>query len=225
MRSGQGPLQKRSFLITGVATSAGAARGAWLEGGRHMTRMIGYARVSTAEQKLDMQIDALKDAGCSRIFTDHGVSGGVASRPGLDKALSALACGDVLVVFKLDRLGRSVLHLADLITRLHKTGIRFRSISEGIDTTTPGGMLNYHVFAAVAEFQRDIIRENTICGLRAARDRGQKLGRPPSLCEYTILEAHRRIHQEGESVMTVARVLEVSDATIRRSFKRLQLEY
>lgn len=119
-------------------------------------RRIGYARVSTADQKLRMQLDALQSAGCDAIFKDHGISGGKASRPGLNRAIAALQPGDVLIVLKLDRLGRSVQHLSDLLVRFQSEGIHFCSLAEGINTTTPGGKLVYHLFAAFAEFQRDM---------------------------------------------------------------------
>jgi DNA invertase Pin-like site-specific DNA recombinase len=187
-------------------------------------RRIGYARVSTADQKLDMQIDALKGARCERIFRDQGISGGKASRPGLDHALRLLKPGDVLVVLKLDRLGRSVQHLSDLLARFHNEGIHFCSLAEGINTTTPGGKLIYHVFAAVAEFQRDMIRENTVLGLAAARERGKKIGRPFALTIDDILESHRHITQFGIPIGEVAGRLDVSQATLMRGFKRAGLE-
>ncbi|WP_334150763.1 recombinase family protein [Hyphomicrobium sp.] len=187
-------------------------------------RRIGYARVSTPEQKLDMQLDALKAAECERIFRDHGVSGGKASRPGLDRALSILKPGDVLVVLKLDRLGRSFQHLSDLLARFHNEGIHFCSLAEGINTATPGGKLVYHVFAAVAEFQRDMIRENTVLGIAAARERGKKIGRPFALTIDDILESHRHITQFGIPIGEVAGRLDVSEATLMRGFKRAGLE-
>lgn len=178
-------------------------------------RLIGYARVSTPDQRLDLQIDALRDAGCAHIFQDHGVSGGVQHRLGLDAALSELMRGDTLVVYKLDRLGRSVLHLADLITRLEARGVQFCSLTEGIDTATPGGKLVFHVFGAVAEFSRSLIRENTRAGLAAARERGVRLGRPPSMSSQDVVVAHRLV-SEGRSVAAVARRLGVSESTLRR---------
>ena len=186
-------------------------------------RRVGYARVSTPDQKLDMQLDGLSAVGCDPIFRDHGVSGGKAKRPGLDKALRSLKRGDALVVFKLDRLGRSALHLADLLARFEREGIHFCSVSEGINTTTPGGKLVYHVFGAVAEFERDIIRENTINGLRAARDRGKRLGRPFALDEASALEAHRRVLQGRGTIEGTAALFGVSESTLRRAFKRFDL--
>lgn len=184
-------------------------------------RKIGYARVSTKDQKLRMQRDGLEAAGCDLIFEDHGVSGGDASRAGLDAMLAELQPGDTVVVFKLDRLGRSVLHLADLLVRFQREGIHFCSLSEGINTATPGGKLVYHLFSAFAEFQRDIIVENTLAGLEAARRRGCKLGRPPALSIEAVLTAQRAIAQDGLSVAEAARRMGAARATLRRSLERV----
>lgn len=188
-------------------------------------RRIGYARVSTADQKLCMQLDALKQAQCDHIFKDHGISGGKASRPGLDQALKTLKRGDALVVFKLDRLGRSVQHLSDLLVRLGNEGIHFCSMAEGINTTTPGGKLIYHLFAAFAEFQRDVISENTALGLAAARQRGKILGRPPLLSIERILAGHEAVMQQGLPITEVAKRYKVSPATMTRGFKRAGVEW
>ncbi|WP_439543307.1 recombinase family protein [Hyphomicrobium sp.] len=188
-------------------------------------RRIGYARVSTADQKLRMQLDALKAAQCDHIFKDHGISGGKASRPGLDQALKTLKRGDALVVFKLDRLGRSVQHLSDLLVRLGNDGIHFCSMAEGINTTTPGGKLIYHLFAAFAEFQRDVISENTALGLAAARQRGTVLGRPPLLTIDRILAGHRAVMQQGLPITEVAKRYKVSPVTVTRGFKRAGVEW
>lgn len=185
-------------------------------------RRIGYARVSTPDQRLDMQIDGLKAVGCEPIFTDHGFSGAKAKRPGLDEALDAIAAGDVLVVFKLNRLGRSVLFLADLLTRFQKEGIHFCSLSEGINTTSPGGKLVYHMFAAIAEFERENIVENTIEGLDAARRRGRQLGRPRKLDIDRTLEAHRLRQQDRLPVSVIAERFGVSASTVGRAFHRLE---
>ncbi|MEM6410172.1 MAG: recombinase family protein [Pseudomonadota bacterium] len=187
-------------------------------------RLIGYARVSTSGQKLDLQLDALSRAGCDEVFRDRGVSGAKASRPGLDAALRSLVEGDVLVVYKLDRLGRSVLHLADLVTRLDTKGVHFCSLTEGINTTTPGGKLVFHVFAAVAEFHRDLIRENTINGQAAARRRGKHIGRPRMMDEAAIIEAHRLLCQEGNSVDATAAHFRVSRSTLLRALDRMGLD-
>jgi DNA invertase Pin-like site-specific DNA recombinase len=137
---------------------------------------IGYARVSTQEQNLDLQRDALKAAGCGKVIEDTA-SGGKAERVGLVRARELLRKGDVLVVWRLDRLGRSLKHLIELMTELEGQGIGFQSITEAIDTTSPGGKLVFHIFGALAEFERNLIRERTRAGLDAARARGRKGGR------------------------------------------------
>src|SRR5437868_15191816 len=139
--------------------------------------LIGYARVSTTDQTLDLQKDALEKIGCSKIFTDTA-SGAKAERKGLEEALDYVREGDTLVVWRLDRLGRSLKHLIETITTLNNRNIGFKSITENIDTTTSGGKLIFHIFGALAEFERDIIRERTKAGLAAARARGRTGGRP-----------------------------------------------
>lgn len=183
-------------------------------------RMIGYARVSTKDQKLRMQMDALNAVNCERIFKDHGVSGAKASRPGLNEMLAELKAGDTVIVLKLDRLGRSVLHLSDLLVRFRDQEIGFVSIAEGINTTTPGGKLVYHLFSAFAEFQRDIIVENTQAGLEAAKKRGKRLGRPRLLSLEAVSEAHREISQNGKHADGIAERLGVSNETLRRAIRR-----
>ena len=142
-----------------------------------MGHLLGYARVSTADQQPQLQVDALEHAGCYRVFTETA-SGARSDRPVLEQLLDQLRPGDTLVVWKLDRLGRSLRHLVDTVTGLADRGIGFRSLQEAIDTTTPGGKLVFHVFAALAEFERDLIRERTSAGLAAARARGRHGGRP-----------------------------------------------
>ena len=190
----------------------------------HTGRRIGYARVSTQDQKLRMQLDGLKAVNCDEIFSDHGVSGAKDKRPGLDKALKALKRGDVLVVFKLDRLGRSVLHLADLLARFEREGIHFCSLAEGINTTTSGGRLVYHLFSAFAEFQREIIVENTMAGLEAAKARGSKLGRPPKLSPRDVVDAHDSVYRLGHSLDDVAHRAGVSPTTCLRAFERMGID-
>ena len=187
-------------------------------------RRIGYARVSTADQKLRMQLDALKAVNCDSIYSDHGVSGAKSSRPGLDKMLADIRPGDTVVVFKLDRLGRSVLHLADLLVLFRNEGIHFCSLAEGVNTMTPGGKLIYHLFSAFAEFQRDVIIENTKEGMRAAKRRGSPIGRPRSLNTERVVEAHRAIVQQGARREDVARSLGVCRMTLDRAIKRLDLD-
>ena len=142
--------------------------------------LIGYARVSTHDQTLHLQRDALEKAGCEQIFTDQ-VSGTKTERKGLSEALSHLRTGDTLVVWRLDRLGRSLRHLIDTVTMLHEKGIGFKSLQENIDTTTSGGKLVFHIFGALAEFEREIIKERTQAGLQSARSRGKVGGRPKAL--------------------------------------------
>jgi len=138
-------------------------------------------RVSTIEQNLDLQSDGLKKAGCKRIFRDEGVSGASTNRKGLEEALGILKPGDVLIVWRLDRLGRSLQHLINIIDKLRTNGVGFRSLSENIDTTTAGGKLVFHLFCSLAEFERGLIAERTRAGLQAAKKRGKRLGRPSSL--------------------------------------------
>src|ERR687890_1961670 len=137
--------------------------------------LIGYARVSTDDQNLNLQCDALEKAGCEQIFTEQ-VSGTKARRPGLEQALSHLRADDTLVVWRLDRLGRSLRHLIDTVTNLQERGVGFKSLQESIDTTTSGGKLVFHIFGALAEFEREIIKERTNAGLTAARARGRRGG-------------------------------------------------
>src|SRR3954467_5036994 len=156
--------------------------------------LVGYARVSTTDQTLELQHDALTKAGCTKIFTDTA-SGAQTEREGLTEAISYVRAGDTLVVWKLDRLGRS---LKDLITRIRELNDRkigFRSITENIDTTTSGGKLIFHIFGALAEFERDIIRERTNAGLEAARARGKLGGRPPACLRRrsSLQESYMRI--------------------------------
>jgi DNA invertase Pin-like site-specific DNA recombinase len=171
-----------------------------------------------------MQIDALSTANCDIIYKDHGISGAKSSRPGLDELLENIQSGDTVVVFKLDRLGRSVLHLADLLVLFRNEGIHFCSLAEGINTTTPGGKLVYHLFSAFAEFQRDIIIENTREGMLAAKRRGSPIGRPRSLKTQTVVLAYDAIMQNGVSIKDAARSLGVSRMTLDRAIKRLHLD-
>jgi len=187
-------------------------------------RKIGYARVSTKDQKLRMQLDGLNAVGCDLVFKDHGISGAKAKRPGLDKMLQELKSGDTVVVFKLDRLGRSVLNLSDLLVRFEHNGIDFCSMSEGINTTSPSGKLVFHIFSAVAEFHRDLIIENTVAGMEAARKTGKHLGRPFALSPQQIAEAHRQIMQGKSNTNEMAKLLHVHPQTVTRAFERKGLD-
>src|SRR6187431_2224230 len=154
---------------------------------------IGYARVSTIEQNLNLQTDALERAGCDKIFTDTA-SGSLDRRPGLLSAIEFCRAGDSLVVWKLDRLGRSLRHLIDTVNLLQSKDVEFISLQESVDTTTSGGKLVFHVFGALAEFERDLIRERTQAGLQAARARGHHGGRPRSLDARKLAQA-RSLHK------------------------------
>jgi DNA invertase Pin-like site-specific DNA recombinase len=179
---------------------------------------IGYARVSTADQTLDLQKDALTKAGCSKIFTDTA-SGAKAERVGLDEALSYIRLGDTLVVWRLDRLGRSLRHLIETITALANRQIGFKSITESIDTTTSGGKLVFHIFGALAEFERDIIRERTQAGLTAARARGRKGGRPKALTPKKAQQLQTLYNDKTNTIDEICRTLHISRATLYRSIK------
>ena len=183
-------------------------------------RKLGYARVSTKEQCLQSQYDALTAAQCDLVFADRGLSGASSSRPGLDKLLAEVRPGDMVVVYRLDRLGRSVLNLADLLVRFQNDGIDFWSLCEGINTTTPGGKLIYYIFSAVAEFQREIIVENTIAGMEAARRGGKRLGRPRRLSPTQVAEAHKILAQRRLPKEEVARRYNVSRVTLERALRQ-----
>ncbi len=181
--------------------------------------IVGYARVSTLDQTLDLQKDALTRAGCEHIFTDT-MSGAKAERPGLLQALTFMRAGDVLVVWKLDRLGRSLKNLIDVVTELDTLGRGFRSVTESIDTTTSGGKLIFHIFGALAEFERDLIRERTQAGLAAARARGRKGGRPKAAGlndERKRAIAQALYNDTQNSIAVICQTLHVSRATLYRS--------
>ena len=177
--------------------------------------VIGYARVSTVEQNLDLQLDSLKGAGCERVFQDH-ISGGAVERPGLAEALKVVRAGDTLVVWRLDRLGRSLKHLIETVGALEADGVGFRSITESIDTTTSGGKLVFHLFGALAEFERELIRERTKAGLAAARARGKVGGRPRKLDAKKVALAQKLLADPSQSVAETARFLGVGRATLYR---------
>jgi DNA invertase Pin-like site-specific DNA recombinase len=179
--------------------------------------LIGYARVSTQDQTLDLQRNALHKANCEQIFTDT-VSGTKARRPGLEEALSHLRSGDTLVVWQLDRLGRSLRHLIDTVTSLQEQDIGFKSLTENIDTTTSGGKLVFHIFGALAEFEREIIRERTKAGLLAARSRGRKGGRQYKLTNKQ-LEIARQLYAGKTPVNEICQTLGISRATFYRHVK------
>src|SRR6266852_7483247 len=180
--------------------------------------LIGYARVSTQEQTLDLQKDALEKIGCIKIFSDV-VSGAKTERKGLQEALEYVREGDSLVVWRLDRLGRSLKHLIETITKLNNRKIGFKSITENIDTTTSGGKLVFHIFGALAEFERDIIRERTQAGLQAARARGRVGGRPKARTLDTakkIAMAQSLYDDKNNTIDEICKTLNISRATLYR---------
>ncbi len=176
--------------------------------------LIGYARVSTDEQSLDLQKDALEKAGCEQIYTDT-LSATKAQRPGLVEAQSHLRKGDVLVIWKLDRLGRSVKGLIEFVETLAERGVQFRSLTDGIDTTTPAGRFFFHVMASLAQMERELIVERTQAGLAAARKRGSKVGRKRQMTDSKIKSA-KKLLDEGTPPKEVARNLGVSVPTLYR---------
>jgi DNA invertase Pin-like site-specific DNA recombinase len=180
--------------------------------------LIGYARVSTHEQTLNLQQDALYKAGCSKVFTDTA-SGAKAERKGLEEALGYVRKGDTLVVWRLDRLGRSLPHLITTMTALEERGIGFKSLTENIDTTTSGGKLIFHIFGALAEFERNLIRERTTAGLTAARERGRTGGRPKALTGNRLNIARALYNDKQHSIAEICRTLKISRATLYRALK------
>lgn len=180
--------------------------------------LVGYARVSTQEQKIDLQKDELTKAGCEKIFYDI-VSGAKSERAGLNDTIEYLREGDILVVWKLDRLGRSLKHLIEIVSGLEKVKIGFKSLMENIDTTSPGGKLIFHVFGALAEFEREIIRERTNAGLLAARSRGKKGGRPKSMDDKKIIMAKALFNDKKNSIKDICEILKVSKPTLYRYLK------
>jgi len=179
--------------------------------------LIGYARVSTYEQTLNLQKDALEKAECRKIFTDTA-SGAKIERKGLEEALNYVRKGDTLVVWRLDRLGRSLPHLIATMTALEERSIGFKSLTENIDTTTSGGKLIFHIFGALAEFERNLIKERTTAGLVAARARGKKGGRPKALTVQKRSIA-QELYDTGHPIMDICRTLKISRATLYRALK------
>ena len=177
--------------------------------------LVGYARVSTDDQNLDLQTDALKQVGCERIFTDE-MSGAKTQRPGLTEALGFLRQDDTLVVWRLDRLGRSLKDLVEKVEVLRGRGIGFRSLHESIDTTSPVGKFQFHVFSALAEFERDLIRERTMAGLQAARSRGRVGGRKREMTPEKVKIATNLIRGGNVDIQEICKILNVSRSTLYR---------
>jgi DNA invertase Pin-like site-specific DNA recombinase len=183
------------------------------------SRLVGYARVSSNGQELQLQLDALKKAGVAKaeVFTDK-VSGSKAARPGLEKCLQQLKPGDTLLVWRLDRLGRSIRHLIDLVADLHQRGVRFKSLCDGaIDTTTASGELIFHVFSALAQFERRLIVERTNAGLTAARARGRLGGRPQMSLDDPRIQTAKKLHADKSLGITdICKTLQISRPTLYR---------
>ena len=179
---------------------------------------VGYARVSTLDQDPALQLDALTAAGCGKVFEDRA-SGARTDRPGLEKALDYAREGDVLIVWKLDRLGRSLPHLIETVSALEKRGVGFRSLTEAIDTTTAGGRLVFHLFGALGQFERDLIRERTRAGLAAAEARGRKGGRKPVITADKLKRA-REIIDKGLTVREAAVRLKVGKTALYDALRR-----
>jgi DNA invertase Pin-like site-specific DNA recombinase len=180
-----------------------------------MNQTLGYARVSTADQNPDLQVDELTAAGCHRIFVEHA-TGVRAERLQLGQALDHLRSGDTFVVWRLDRLARSLRDLIDVVTTLEERGVGFRSLHERVDTTSPGGRLVFHLFGALAEFERDLIRERSLAGLAAARARGRNGGRPTVMTPAKITRACELYEQRDLTVVEIAKTLGVSRASVYR---------
>lgn len=178
---------------------------------------IGYARVSTKEQNLDSQINDLKQAGCETIYSEK-MSGAKTDRPELDKCLEALKKGDTLIVWRIDRLGRSMIHLVNVVNDLGKRGINFKSINDGaIDTTSASGELVFNIFASMAQFERRLIQERTQAGLKAARARGNKGGRKPVLADDPKVKTAKKMHTDKDlSIAEICKTLKISRATFYR---------
>ncbi len=182
---------------------------------------IGYARVSTDEQNLDLQFDALKAAGCEKLFSDEGVSGAgnPHRRPGFAQAMAAIDGGDTFTVWKLDRLSRSLGDLISLMGEFEANGVEFQSLSDGIDTTTAGGKLVFHIMGALAEFERSLIAERTKEGIKAARRRGKHVGRPPALTAAQIEHARTVLADGRETLVSLAAILGVHRNTLQRALQ------
>ncbi|HHG3227547.1 TPA: recombinase family protein [Vibrio parahaemolyticus] len=184
---------------------------------------IGYARVSSDDQELHLQLDALNDIGCDKIYTEKA-SGKVTNRPELEKALDNLRKGDMLVVWRLDRLGRSLPHLIETVNDLKARNIGFVSITEAIDTSSPAGELIFHIFGAIAQFERSLISERTKAGLAAAKRRGKSVGRKPSMSLNDIRLAASMLFSETVTKTEVAKYFGVSRPTLDKALKRITLE-
>jgi DNA invertase Pin-like site-specific DNA recombinase len=181
--------------------------------------LVGYARVSTQDQNVDLQSDALTQAGCEKIFTDTA-SGSARNREGLERATESLRDGDTLIVWKLDRLGRSLSHLVQFVSDLKNRGVGFRSLHESIDTTSGVGKFIFHLFASLAEFERDLIRERTMAGIASARARGRLGGRPKAMNAKMVEQAKAMHNNKDISISEICSTLGVGRTTLYRYLKR-----
>lgn len=188
-----------------------------------MNRRIGYCRVSRTDQNLSLQITALKNAGCSRIYQDHGISGTRMDRPEFQKALNAVQSGDTLVIWRLDRMSRSLKHLIEINETLSEGGAYFESLTEKIDTSTAMGEFVFHILGAVAQLEREIISERTLAGLEEAARHGNYAGRPRKLTREQILWAARQYQDAKACVTRIADKLNVHPETLRRNIKQLEI--
>lgn len=184
--------------------------------------IVGYARVSTQDQNPEYQVDALEKVGCEQIFQEK-VTGKLRERPELSQCLRMLRKGDTLTVWKLDRLARSLKDLVEIVQDLNEREVGFKSLTESIDTTSSGGRLVFHIFGALAEFEHSLIRERTIAGLEAARARGRKGGRKPSMSDSDIRKAAAMLSDPKITKTEVAKFFNVSRTTLNAAFKRMKL--
>lgn len=184
-----------------------------------MQQIVGYARVSTDDQNLSLQKDALEKAGCEKYFTDV-ISGAKATRPGLAELMDYCREGDVVVVWRLDRLGRSLKDLIEIISKLEANGIALKSLNESIDTSTSSGKLIFHIFGALAEFERNLIKERTHAGLEAARARGRKGGRPPKLDAKKVELAKSLYNSKEHSVLEICELVGISKPTLYKYLEK-----
>ena len=187
-----------------------------------MTKKYGYVRVSTKEQSTDLQVDALKEAGCDKIFIDEGVSGCLKYRPQFDELLNTIEAGDTLVTWKLDRMGRSLRHLLEIHDELKEKHAFFRSLTESIDTSTLLGELVFQILGAFAQFERGMIRERTVAGMEVAANDGKYPGRPRKLSNTQIVYA-RKLFKSGARYKDIAMELKTSPETIRRRVVELEM--
>lgn len=186
--------------------------------------IIGYARVSTRDQNLDLQMDALEKAGCTKIFTDFGVSGSKKNRVEWDKCLACLMRGDKLVVYKLDRMGRSLRNLLEIIDILKSRGVEFQAISNNIDTSTPMGNLIFVIMAAFAEYEKELIRERVIAGMEAAKSRGKSIGRPRSISDAQFEMLRHYILIENIEIKDAAKMCKIPLSSAYRLMKEISTD-